>query len=135
MPDTIFTPQDAFVQLLDVYHARRADLVIGLFPTDKPERFGMVDFADDGEMKYTVDKPRDSKLKYMWGIGCWGRVFTEYMNDYLDKIDSTQEIVLGSIFQAALEDKLNIRVVPFAQGGYIDIGSFDELGKMIKDNA
>ena len=69
----------------------------------------------------------------MWGIACWGKIFTEYMKEYLAGINSSQEIVLGSIFQAALEDKLAIKVVPFVNGNYIDIGSFDELGKMIRD--
>ena len=90
MPDTVFTPEDAYTQLLDVYTSASADLVLGLFPTDKPERFGMVDFLNDGRMLSTIDKPLKSTLKFMWGIACWGKIFTEYMKEYLAGINSSQ---------------------------------------------
>lgn len=59
MPDTIFSPSDAFTQLLDQHRKMGADLSLGLFPTQKPERFGMVSFAGEDQFIFTVDKPKD----------------------------------------------------------------------------
>lgn len=132
MPDTVFRPENAFTTLLETHRRCYADITLGLFRTDKPERFGMVDFEEDGRMLYTIDKPAQSDLKYMWGIGVWEPVFTEYMHTYLMKhSESSREIVLGSIFQSALEDGLQIYVHRFDDGEYIDIGTISELNQTI----
>lgn len=128
MPDTIWTPQNAFQQLLDAHHKTLADLTLGLFPTKTPERFGMVEFNNEGQLLYVIDKPTQTNLRYMWGIGCWGLKFAEFMDETLQKLShSHQEIVLGDIFQAALDAGLNIRVLPFENGEYIDIGTPENL--------
>jgi glucose-1-phosphate thymidylyltransferase len=128
MPDTLFQPADAFQQLLSRHQTTGADLTLGLFPTAKPERFGMVAFGEDERMLYTVDKPAQTDLTYMWGIACWGSAFTEFMYDFLLTLDKpVKEVVLGDIFQSALEAQLNVRVLPFANGEYIDIGNPEEL--------
>lgn len=65
----------------------------------------------------------------MWGIGCWEPVFTDFLHQYLKQkeIQPDKEVVLGDVFQAAHEAGIVIKVVPFAQGEYIDIGSLDDL--------
>ncbi len=133
MPDTIFRPEDAFNTLLAAHDRQRNDVTLGLFPTDKPERFGMVDFAADGRMLYTIDKPSQTDLRYMWGIGCWEPAFTEYLHEFVAKsTTTTREIVLGSVFQSALEAGLRVGVHPFVEGEYIDIGTIGELNIAIR---
>jgi glucose-1-phosphate thymidylyltransferase len=132
MPDTIFYPENAFVRLYQDHRLTGADLTLGLFPTDKPERFGMVAFDPDNRMAYTVDKPSSTDLRYMWGIGCWGKRFSEFMHESLShRSGEGKEVVLGDIFQAAKEAGLDIRVVPFETGRYIDIGNLDELNSLM----
>jgi glucose-1-phosphate thymidylyltransferase len=132
MPDTIFDPGDAFQQLLETHSRAAADLTLGLFPTTTPERFGMVAFDDEGRMLYTVDKPAQSELTYMWGIACWGPTFTDFMNMYLQTLmPPEQEVVLADVFQAALEAGLAARVLPFERGEYIDIGTPEALAYAI----
>ncbi len=137
MPDTIFRPEDAFTTLLAAHDRQRNAVTLGLFPTDKPERFGMVDFAADGRMIYTVDKPSQTDLHYMWGIGCWEPAFTEYLHAYLREFaaksaGTAREIVLGSVFQSALEAGLRVGVHPFTDGEYMDIGTISELNTAIR---
>ncbi len=132
MPDTIFEPFDAFQQLLAEHQREVADLTLGLFPTDKPERFGMVSF-DGSRMLYTVDKPAQTDLTHMWGIACWETSFARFMHEYLEQqAPPAREIVLGDVFQAALETSLVIRVLPFANGEYIDIGTPEGLAHAIR---
>jgi len=128
MPDTIFRPENAFTALLATHNRLQADVTLGLFLTDKPDRFGMVDFDEQGLMRNTVDKPAKTDLKYMWGIGCWEPTFTEYLHAYLQERSShAGEVVLSSVFQSAMESGLRICVHPFDNGEYIDIGTISEL--------
>src|SRR5688500_10630308 len=46
-PDTIVEPADVFVELLRTHVAANADLTLGLFPTDRPHQFGMVELQED----------------------------------------------------------------------------------------
>lgn len=134
MPDTIFHPKDAFSRLLYFHRRACADVTLGLFPTTTPERFGMVEFDNNSyRALYIVDKPDKTHLKYMWGIGCWEPTFTNFLHHYLQKISPpNKEVVLGDVFQASIEANLNIRVVPFENGEFIDIGVPDELVRAIQ---
>ncbi len=127
MPDTIFRPVNAFKQLLDRHKAEEADLTLGLFPTRKPEKFGMVAFDHSNKMLFTVDKPQTSDLEFMWGIACWQPSFTQFMAHYLEGAPRSKEIVLSEIFQSGLESGLKVMVVPFLNGKYIDIGTPEDL--------
>jgi glucose-1-phosphate thymidylyltransferase len=132
MPDTMFRPENAFSTLLATHERQKADVTLGLFPTAKPERFGMVSFSEDGRMIYTVDKPVQTDLKYMWGMAVWEPIFTEYLHTYLQENKTApKEIVLGNVFQSALENGLSVCVHPFADGEYIDIGTISELNLTI----
>ncbi|MEM4239246.1 MAG: sugar phosphate nucleotidyltransferase [Nitrososphaerota archaeon] len=134
MPDTIFRPKDAFQKLLFFHQSVSADVTLGLFPTTTPERFGMVEFDNQSHRAlYIIDKPEKTHLKYMWGVGCWGPTFTNFLHHYLQEVSSpNREIVLGDIFQAAVEAKLDVRVLPFEEGEFIDIGVPEELNRAVK---
>jgi glucose-1-phosphate thymidylyltransferase len=134
MPDTIFYPEDAFSKLLIAHQSLSADVTLGLFPTTTPERFGMVEFDNESLRAFKIiDKPGKTNLKYMWGIGCWGPVFTEFLHTQLQTLSPpSKEIVLGDIFQLAIEADLKVRVLPFEEGEFIDIGEPDELVHAIK---
>jgi glucose-1-phosphate thymidylyltransferase len=133
MPDTIFEPRDAFRQMLAEHRRTGACVTLGLFPTAKPERFGMVAFDSARRLLYTIDKPAQSDLEYMWGIGCWEPGFTEFMGAYLQTHERpAKEIVLADIFQAALQARFDMRVVPFAAGEYVDIGTPADLAQAVR---
>ena len=132
MPDTIFYPMDAFEQLLKTHQSKEADLTLGLFPTSTPDRFGMVSFDNQNRMVNTIDKPSETDLEYLWGIACWGPVFTRFLAQEVQSLqESPREAVLGDIFQAALESGLSVSVTPFSDGEYIDIGTPDDLANAI----
>jgi glucose-1-phosphate thymidylyltransferase len=119
--------------LLAAHNSQKYDVTLGLFPTLKPERFGMVAFDQHNHFLYTVDKPAQTDLTYMWGIGCWGPVFSDFMHTWLRKQPPVRgEIVLADIFQAAQHAGLRLGVVPYVNGEYVDIGSLDDLAGMLK---
>jgi glucose-1-phosphate thymidylyltransferase len=132
MPDTIFSPPDAFCRLLTEHVRVHADVSLGLFPTDSPHRFGMVEFESSGRATLVIDKPHRTDLAYLWGIACWGPIFTAFLAETLDSIPpSDGEVVLGDIFQAAILAGLHVNALPFVDGEYIDIGTSETLARAI----
>jgi glucose-1-phosphate thymidylyltransferase len=133
MPDTIIEPKDAFSQLLASHHIMQNDLTLGLFETDTPSKFGMVEIDLTGKVLSTVDKPIESSLTHMWGCCCWGPSFTSLIHEYLRKNqDVNREIVLGDIFNEALSLNFKVGSFTFESGQYIDIGTSEELDKALK---
>jgi glucose-1-phosphate thymidylyltransferase len=134
MPDTILEPRTAFQTLLAEHLKHEADLTIGMFKTDNPSKFGMVEFTPDGKVISTIDKPKHSLLTHMWGFACWSAPFTRLLHEYIrENQSSPREIVLGDVFNRALELKMNVRAVPFDEDGlYMDIGTARELDAALK---
>lgn len=133
MPDTIIEPLDAFKLLLEAHQHRQYDLTLGLFETNTPSKFGMVEVAQDGTVLSTIDKPSKTHLTLMWGCCCWGSAFTELIHEYMKQHNrDSREIVLGDIFNEALNRKMRVGGLPFYGGQYMDIGTSDELDKALK---
>lgn len=131
MPDTIFRPDDALRLLLAQHERHMADLTLGLFATDQPWRFGMVGYDDEYRLTACIDKPGRTHFNFMWGNACWGPAFSKLLNDGIQAAlsgeSNKREIVLGDYFWKAVEAGLNVRVYPFDQGEYVDIGSPKDL--------
>ena len=128
MPDTIIRPANALRQLLQQHLDSKAALSLGLFPTDRPHKFGMVEIDSDCNVLSTVDKPKDSKLTHMWGTCCWSPDFTQLIDTFLQNRTGGQtETVLGDVFDEALRKKMLVKGYPCNAGRYIDIGTSDEL--------
>jgi len=134
MPDTLFFPEDAFLHLLDFHLRERNELTLGLFPTTKPYKFGMVDFDENGNVLICIDKPKQTSLKYMWGIACWSQAFTFLMAEYLAaRADIVHEVVLSDVFQYGVEQRLATKALCFTEGIYWDVGTPDELMQVIRN--
>ena len=133
MPDTIIEPHDVFKHLLQQHNEKANDVTLGLFPTSLPSKFGMVEINKDGNVTETIDKPAETSLKYMWGCACWEPSFTELINSFLNQNkNSKKAIVLGDIFNTAINQKLKVGSVAFDDGKYIDIGTSEELDLALK---
>jgi len=133
MPDTILEPRTAFQTLLRAHLDRRADLTIGLFRTDNPSKFGMVECDGEWNVVSTVDKPKESNLEYMWGFACWSASFTQLLHEFVvEHAEVEREVVLGDVFNRALERKMKVCAVPFDDGLYMDIGTAEELDAALK---
>ena len=145
-PDILFQPDDAFAQLLARQATTQADVVLGLFPTNQPQKAGMVDFDATGRVKLIIEKPRETDLRYMWGIAVWTPTFTQFMHEYLvviesgkvrseaaDKLPPQSEIPIGDVIQAAIYKGLRVEAEVFPQGSYLDIGTPDDLVRAVRD--
>jgi len=67
-PDILFAPEDAYQRLLERAEETGADVVLGLFPTDQPEKAGVVEFDESGRVMGIYEKSSLTHLRYMGAI-------------------------------------------------------------------
>jgi glucose-1-phosphate thymidylyltransferase len=144
-PDIVFQPDDAFVRLLAQQEASSADIVLGLFPADQPNKMDMVELDGHGNITQIVIKPHETDLHYTWIIAAWTPCFSQFMHEYLlakgknsKEIEATadvggeQELYLGDVIQSAIDNRMKIDTVLFSEGNYLDIGTPDDMVKAIQ---
>jgi glucose-1-phosphate thymidylyltransferase len=135
-PDILFEGDNAFRQLLSQRTLGDVDLVLGLFPADRPEKMDMVEVDENSRVTDLVIQPRQTRLQYSWDVAVWSPVFTEFMHSYLaaqkSAAASEPELSVGHVIQAAIRDGLRIEGVPVSDEPYLDIGTPEGLNKGIK---
>ena len=92
-PDILFEPEDGFVKLLRRQSASRADITLGLLPSNPPPlKEDRVDFDDDGNVRKLILNNSESRLRYGWFIAVWDSTFTQFLHDYVrDRIVDAPE--------------------------------------------
>jgi glucose-1-phosphate thymidylyltransferase len=146
-PDVIFWPEGAFVHLLDRQAVTQGEIVLGLFPTDQPQKGDMVDLDEAGRVRRIIIKSNQTDLRYGWIIAVWTPVFTKFMHEYLVAIQAgnkqnqtgsnppeQRELFVGDVIQAAIDKGLPVETVLFPHGTYLDIGTPDELVKAVHNS-
>jgi len=136
-PDILFEPDDAFVKLLSFQGKTKADVVLGLFPADQPQKVDMVDLDDCGQVRQLVIKPPQTHLKYTWGCAVWTPAFTQLMHEYLltlqdhqktgVPLSSRKELFIGDVFQVAVNSGLRVTAIHLSDQPYLDIGTPEDL--------
>jgi len=143
-PDILFEPEDAFVKLLSFQESSKADVVLGLFPTDKPQKVDMVDMDDRGNVRQLMIKRARNRLRFTWGCAVWTPVFTQFMHEYLlalqkrretstlKRPSDPKELFVGDIIQAAIENGLSVKSKVLSDRACLDIGTPDDLVKAVR---
>jgi glucose-1-phosphate thymidylyltransferase len=123
MADTIMQPSDVFTL---IYNAANPDddVILGLFPTQHPEKFGMVRLDETQMVIEIVDKPKTTDLKAMWGCIIWRPRFTEYLHHCVGQNQVTD---FAQIMNNARMEGLRYRGVQMINGNYIDLGTYEEI--------
>ena len=133
-PDILFEPDDAFVRVLARQASGKADVVLGLFPTEQYQKAGMVEVDSAGRVMRIIEKPQQTDLRYMWAIAVWTPTFTQFMHTYLANIPHSHwqtspkpELPIGDVIQAAIDSGLRVEAEIFPEGTYLDVGTPDDL--------
>ena len=148
-PDIIFSPEDAYVKLLGRQERSGADVVLGLFPSDQPQKMDMVDADDGGCVRAIIIKPQRTKLRYSWMIAVWTPAFTQFMHDYLnhkidllktanpnsDEVNAFKELYVGDVIRAAMVSGMRVEAETFGLGNCIDIGTPKDLKRAVRKYA
>lgn len=139
-PDIIFTPSNAFVQLLERQQASGAGVVLGLYRAHRSHKMDMVEIDSAGRVRDILIKPRETTLKYAWVIAVWTGVFTRYLHAYLSEasvLDRTrnQELHLGEVIHGYITAGFSVETLIFDKDHYVDIGTPEDLIGAVKAEA
>jgi glucose-1-phosphate thymidylyltransferase len=135
-PDILFEPADAFVRLLWRQVETHADVVLGVFPVENPEKWDAVVFDQQGGIERVVPKPHDEVTGYTWILAVWTPAFSSFMHDFVAETTPgvtgevpKPDVSLGVVVQQALEKGLTLDSVVFEGGHCLDIGTPDDLAR------
>lgn len=123
MADTIMQPQNAFARGYELAQPGD-DVILVLWTTARPEKFGMVRFEQDGRVLEIVDKPAQTDLTEMWGCIIWRPRFTEHLRACVREKGISD---FAFIMNSAMADGMQFRAVHMCDGTYIDLGTYEEI--------
>lgn len=134
-PDVVFQAGDAFVLLLNRLSKSKADVVLGVFPADRADKVDMVELDEHSRILRIVIKPKSSDLTHSWTIAVWTPVFTRYMREYVSaskpSAETSPELFVGDVIQAAIKDGLTVEGVHVSDEPYVDIGTPEDLTRVM----
>jgi glucose-1-phosphate thymidylyltransferase len=133
LPDTVLSPRDALLQLWNERLRTQADVVLGVFPTSKPEELGPVRADPNGRVIQVLDKPKTTDLRNTWGLVVWSPRFTALLHERVTTATEGDQPNLGITFQLAVDRGLDVRAIQFEAGEYLDIGTPEGLGRVVSD--
>jgi glucose-1-phosphate thymidylyltransferase len=123
MADTIMEPRDVFARAWSST-APDDDCTMVLFPTERPEKFGMVRTDAANRVREIVDKPRETDLTLMWGCIAWRPRFTEHLHDCVRRKGVSD---FASVLNDAIAGGMRIGAFPVPAGSYSDLGTYEEI--------
>ena len=139
-PDIILQPDDVYIRLIERMDTSCADIVLGLFQADNPQKMDMVALNDHGTIADIHIKPTQTSLRWTWIIAVWNESFTHFMHEVVGRHlkaiadsesriskEDRKEIFMGDVIREAIGSQLKIDQVMFNRGTYIDIGSPEDM--------
>ena len=123
MADTIMQPADVFKRAYEA-SSPNDDVILVLFPTEHPEKFGMVRTDQVDQVLEIVDKPARTELKNMWGCIIWRPRFTELLHESVNQKGISD---FAHIMNEAIMNGLHFRGFYVEDGVYIDLGTYEEI--------
>ena len=124
MPDTFFNEKNILDNMIQKYNKYNCDIVLGIFKIRENQKgkLGQVLFDENDNLIDVIDKNKNCKYEWVWGIILWNNKFIQY----IDK--ETSHIGYG--LMPALKNNLNIKVYK-SNDYYYDCGTFEEYKELI----
>lgn len=139
-PDVQFGPADALACVAARQEETSADLVLGLFPTERPQTTDMVEVDGAGKVVGIEVRPRETTLRLCWLLAVWGPAFTEHLHEVVESArcrdvtegDAAGELQIGAVVAGAIERGLDVRGVEINGGWFRDIGTPEDLAAVMR---
>lgn len=136
-PDMCFETTDVVARALDYQTQTGADVVLGVFPADRPHKVDMLRLGADGRVLEIVIKPAQTELRHTWGVAVWSPSFSEFLHRFLlqhsERAEQAAELFVGDVVRAAIEAGLDVRGAEVSARPYIDIGTAEDLARLHGD--
>jgi len=136
-PDILFRPADALARVRERQEASGADAVLGLVPTDRPEKADLVAVDAGGRVLRLAIKPGPGEARpdppLTWIAAVWGPALTELLHREVaagrrrSPEERGRELYPGDVLQRAVEEGLRVEAVVFPEGRHLDIGTPEDL--------
>jgi glucose-1-phosphate thymidylyltransferase len=128
-PDVQLGPSDALARVAARQRESGADLVLGLFPTDRPATTDMVELDGGGRVRRVEVRPASSALRLCWLLAVWGPAFTEHLHRLVAAAppSPTGELQIGEVVRTALDAGLDVRGIEIPGGWFRDLGTAADL--------
>jgi glucose-1-phosphate thymidylyltransferase len=123
MADTIMQPNDVFSCAINQAN-QDDDVILALFPTDQPQKFGMVKYDEQKKVLEIIDKPKQTDLMEMWGAIIWRPQFTEYLRECVAQRKMGDFAI---IMNDAIQSGYSLLAARIDKGSYTDLGTYDEI--------
>ncbi len=127
MADTIMQPNEIFALGRAAMQAED-EVLLCLFPTLSPQKFGMVRLDSDRRVVEVVDKPAKTDLKEMWGCMIWRTSFTAFLHRAVQDGQGDFARIMNDAIAAGL--RFSGLVVP--ESNFIDLGTYEEIMELDK---
>jgi len=135
-PDIFIEPDDIFIKLLSRLACNDCDVVLGLFPSDRPDKADMVDFDAEGRIKNIVIKPQQTNLHFTWGAAVWSPIFSYFMHRYIRArepfVTEKKELFISEVVKAAIDGGLRVETVRVSDAPFLDIGTPEDMLRAAK---
>lgn len=127
MADTLMEPQGVFARAWAAADGED-DVILVLFPTTRPEKFGMVRMDSANRVVEVVDKPRrETSLTNMWGCIIWRPRFTEHLHESVRRRGIAD---FAQILNDAIGSGMRVRGFLVDGGSYADLGTYEEIREL-----
>jgi glucose-1-phosphate thymidylyltransferase len=129
-PDVVALPARALRAVAERQATGDAQVALGLFPTDRPDKADMVEVDATGRLLGIEIKPRSTALRFTWLYAVWGPPFTAFLHDHRSRVAAPgggYEPALSDVLVAAAAAGMLIASVAFPQGLHLDVGTPEDL--------
>jgi glucose-1-phosphate thymidylyltransferase len=126
MADTIMEPVNVFSRAYGDAGGGE-DAVLGLFPSDEPQKFGAVRLDAGGSVVQIEDKQKNTQLTEIWGFIIWRPKFTEYLQRCVREGTSDFCEIMNS---AITGEKMVFRGHRVEAGKYLDLGTYQDIDSL-----
>lgn len=133
LPDILLTPTASYKVLAEQLDSTHADVVLGLYPAEEPERCDMVRLDEGGWVRRIEIKQPGTRLEYAWINALWRPSFTRFLVERQTGVTiDCEELHLGHLFQEAVDAGMKVLGVTFPSGWFIDIGTPGSLWRAVQ---
>lgn len=137
-PDILFRPADAFTRVRAHQEASGADAVLGLVPTDRPDKADLVEVTAAGEVTRLRIKPAPGEPlpspPWTWIAAVWGPAVSELLHARVAAVrddpgagPAGRELYPGDVLAQAVAEGLRVEAVTFPGGAHLDVGTPEDL--------
>jgi glucose-1-phosphate thymidylyltransferase len=132
-PDILFTPTGIYRPLLARLEASGADAVLALVPTRRADKADMVTADRRGRVVAIECKPQRTGAGWTWVGAVWRPTVSDYLEAWIARRRARPgaEAWPGQVLGDGLGDGLAVEAVRFPRGGYLDIGTPDDLARAL----